>query len=380
MSFPPRLAVLSDYQDEGWVSMDLCADMLFEHLPRSGPDAVFPNLVRPSFRRLFSGLPAAAGRRSAFNADRLYNRFIHYHRHARRHAAYFDLFHVVDHSYAQLVHALPADRVVVYCHDIDAFRCLVDPARYSRPYWFRSLAKRILTGLGRAAVVFHNSVAVRDELLHFGLIDPGRLIHAPLGVSTEFTPNRLVGEVVPRWLEGLDARPWLLHVGSCVPRKRIDVLIDVFAEVRRTVPGVQLIKIGGEFSAEHQRQIARLGVGGAITHVRGVPRSELAEAYRGAGAVLVTSEAEGFGLPVIEAMSCGAQVLASDIPALREAGGPAALYAPVGDIGTWAELSACLLNNPPDEARWAERLAWTTQFSWSTHAETIAKAYHRLIR
>lgn len=359
--------------------MDLCADMLFEHLPRFGQDAVVPEMVCPSFRRMFGRFPVAAGHRLAFNSDRLYNRFIRYHAFAGHQASRYDLFHVVDHSYAQLVHALPGDRVGVYCHDIDAFRCLVDPGRHPRPIWFRFLARRLLAGLQRAAVVFYSTVAVRRELLQFGLVDPSRLVLAPYGVSPEFTPDRPVGCADPRWLEGLDGRPWVLHVGSCVPRKRIDVLLDVFSEIRKTVAGVQLIKVGGEWSREHRERIARLGLAGEIKHARGVSRWELAEAYRRAGAVLVTSESEGFGLPVIEALSCGAPVLASDIPALREAGGPAAAYAPVGEIGAWAEMATRLLAEPPVSAARADRSKWAARFTWSAHAEIIARAYRLLL-
>src|SRR5688572_17539276 len=126
--------------------MDLCADMLLAHLPRTGPYAVAPEPVCPPFRRLYTRLPLISRRQVAFNADRLINRFVYFPRYARRLVPRFDLFHVVDHSYAQLVHALPRDRVGVYCHDIDAFRSLIDPARYHRPRWFRAMARRILTG------------------------------------------------------------------------------------------------------------------------------------------------------------------------------------------------------------------------------------------
>ena len=375
----PRLAVLTDYPDEGWISMDLCAEMLLAHLPRTSSCAVAPEPVCPPFRRLFSHLPVAGRRHTAFNADRLTNRFVHFPRYARRLAPRFDLFHVVDHSYAQLVLALPRDRVGVYCHDLDAFRCLVDPVLYPRPYWFRTFARRVLSGLQRAAVIFHSTAMVRDELLRFGLIDPGRLVHAPFGMSAEFTPDRPPGETVPQWLADLDGRPWVLHVGSCVPRKRIDVLLDVFAEVQKTVPGVRLVKVGGEWSVKHRERIARLGLGAAITHARGVPRSALAEAYRRAGAVLVPSEAEGFGLPVIEALACGTAVVASDLPALREVGGPAVVYAPVADVPAWAGLVARVLTDPAAAPPRADRLAWAGQYSWTAHAETIAAAYHRLI-
>src|SRR4051794_39354688 len=118
---PPTLAVMSDFPAEGWPSMDLCAEMLLAHLPMSGPHAVQPSRVCPPFRRLASRLPLVSRMKAAVNADRLINRFVTYPRHARQLAGKFDLFHVVDHTYAQLVHAVPAERTGVYCHDLDAF-------------------------------------------------------------------------------------------------------------------------------------------------------------------------------------------------------------------------------------------------------------------
>ena len=374
-----RLAILTDFPDEGWPSMDLCGEMLLAHLPRQGPLALDPARLGPPFRRLSTRLPVLGRRNAALNADRLLNRFLLFPRHARREAPRFDLFHVVDHSYAQLVHALPAGRAGVYCHDLDTFRCLIDPAADPRPRWFRALARRILTGLREAAVVFHSTAAVGEQINRAGLVLPDRLVLAPYGVAPEFTPDPPgPPSRVPR-LDGPDGRPWALHVGTCVPRKRIDVLLDVFARIREAVPGVRLVKVGGEWSAEHRERIARLGLAGVITHVVGLARAELAEVYRRAAVVLVPSEAEGFGLPVIEALACGAPVIASDIPALREAGGPAAAYAPVGDVGAWADAVARVLADPAAAPPRAVRLAWAARFSWAAHAETIARAYHRLL-
>jgi glycosyltransferase involved in cell wall biosynthesis len=169
------------------------------------------------------------------------------------------------------------------------------------------------------------------------------------------------------------------HVGTCVPRKRIDVLLDVVAAVRARLPDLRLVKVGGEWSADHRDRIARHDLAGAIVHVRNLSRGELAAVYRRAGAVLVPSEAEGFGLPAAEALACGAAVVASDLAALREAGGPAAVYAPVGDVAAWAEVVAKVLTDPTAAPPRADRLVWAARFSWSAHAETIARAYHRLM-
>lgn len=370
---PARLAVLPDFPAEGWPSMDLCADMLTAHLPRE----VNGGRVCPPFRRIFARLPVVGKGNAAFNADRLLNRFVLFPIHAKRQASHFDLFHVVDHTYAQLVHALPADRTGVYCHDLDAYRCLLEPHRDPRPWWFRRLARRILGGLQKAAVVFHNSRETGDELLRFGLVDRTRLVHAPLGVAAEFTPLATETPSVP-WLDELRGRPWVLHVGSCIPRKRIDVLLDGVAEVRRTIPEVMLVKVGGEWSGDQRAQLDRLGLAGATVHKTGLSRAELAEVYRRAPVVLVPSEAEGFGLPVVEALACGAAVVASDLPVLREVGGAVVKYRPVGDVPGWAGAVREVLTDPTDDP--TPRVAWASRYSWTAHANTIAAAYLRVLK
>ncbi len=233
----------------------------------------------------------------------------------------------------------------------------------------------------KAAVVFHNTDAVGEQIKRAGLVHPDRLVLAPLGVASEFTADspRPPNPSPWPWLAELGGQHWVLHVGTCIPRKRIDVLLDVCAEVRKTFPDLRLVKVSGEWTAAQRDQIDRLGLAGAITHVGGLARAELAEVYRRATVVLMPSEAEGFGLPVIEALACGAAVVASDIPAMREAGGPAAVYAPVGDVEAWSDLVAKLLADPAAAPPRCDRLAWAARFSWATHAETIARAYHRLL-
>jgi glycosyltransferase involved in cell wall biosynthesis len=376
----PRLAVLTDFPDEAWPSMDLCGEMLLAHLPRDGPLAVEAARLCPPFRRLATRLPAIGRRHAALNADRLLNRFVHFPSYAGRLAGRSDLFHIADHTYAQLAHVLPAGRAGVYCHDLDAFRCLLDPARDPRPRWFRALARRVRTGLEKAAVVFHNSASVGQQIVQSGLVPRDRLVSAPLGVAPEFVPCPSQPSVEARWLASLDGRPYVAHVGSCIPRKRVDVLLDVVSAIRAKVPDLRLVKVGGEWSADNRERIARLGLADAITHISGLARAELAEVYRRSAVVVIPSEAEGFGLPMIEALACGAAVVASDIPALREAGGPAAVYMPVGDVGAWAEAVAKVLTDPAAAPPRAGRQAWASRFSWAAHAETIARAYHRLLQ
>jgi glycosyltransferase involved in cell wall biosynthesis len=309
----------------------------------------------------------------------LANRMWDYPRYLRRRgvAGEFDAFHLCDHSYSQLVHELPGERTGVFCHDLDTFRCLLEPERDPRPRWFRAMARRILKGLQKAAVVFHLTDAVRKEIERFGVVDPRRLVRAPVAAAAEFVYRPLATSEVGRPLGMVGSDAYVMHVGSCIPRKRVDVLLRVFAEVRG--PGLRLVQVGGEWTAAQRELIETLHLGDAVRQVRGLERTAIAELYRGAAAVLQPSDAEGFGLPVVEALACGAVVVASDIPVLREVGGGAAIFCPVGDVGRWSHAVAALIDGTYPAPALDVRLAQAAKYSWAAHARTIAGAYRDLL-
>jgi len=297
---------------------------------------------------------------------------------------------VVDQSYAHLVASLPAGRSVVTCHDLDAFRCLFEPASEPRPGWFRALARRTLRGLGRSAFVAADSDATRADLVDRGIVPEGRVETIHLGTHPECSPEadkaadaratRLLGPAA------VDA-PELLHVGSNIPRKRVGVLLDAFAAVRRSVPGARLIKVGGPLTAGQSRRAEGLGIAAAITFAPAfsptspADRATLAAIYRRAAIVLQPSEAEGFGLPVAEAMACGSPVLASDIPVLRELAGEAGVYRPVGDVDGWASAALAMIGERGSDramARRAEGLRRARMFRWDTHVDRLATLYREV--
>ena len=375
-----RLAILADFPEEGWPSMDLVADMLLLHGEAPGLcEPLHTCRFCPPFRRRATRFPWLGRSGFAFNMDRVLNRFWDYPRRLRREKGEFELFHIADHSYAQIVHELPPERTGVFCHDLDAFRCLLEPAREPRPFWFTALTRRILRGLQKAAVVFHSTAEVRRQITHYGLVEPGRLVAAPYGIAQEFTPEPSAEERLPAEIDQLRSRPYLLHVGSTIPRKRIDVLLQVFAAARRHYPNLALVKVGGPWTAAQQDLLSGLGITDAVTQLIGLERRQVAGLYRKAALVLLPSEAEGFGLPVIEALACGAVVIASDIPTLREVGGEAAVFCPVSDVGAWTDTVCRLLADPAAAPDRSTRLRWAARFSWANHARVIFGAYARLL-
>src|SRR5215510_4783473 len=185
----PRVALVCDLIEENWPSMNLVAEMLFEQMRASHHSEITAVRLCPPMRRRFTRLPLPGSQPFLFNADRLANRFADYPRFLRSCTSEFDLFHVVDHSYAHLVHHLPAARTVVTCHDLDTFRCLLDPEGETRPRWFRAMTERIMGGLRKAAHVMCISGATRDEILRHGLVPPQRVSVIHLGTHPSCSPH-----------------------------------------------------------------------------------------------------------------------------------------------------------------------------------------------
>jgi len=107
-------------------------------------------------------------------------------------------------------------------------------------------------------------------------------------------------------------------------------------------------------------------------------RPALGALYHRAQLVLLTSEREGFGLPILEALAAGAAVVASDIPAFREVAGDAVTFCQVEDVPRWAETVSTLLDRPDLRPAPDVRLTVATRYTWTAHAAVISNAYARL--
>ena len=381
----PHLAVICDYREENWPSMDLVADMLLHDLHQRHAGAIAATRLAPPIRRRFTQHGTTSGER--FKVDRLLNRFWDYPRLLRHKATEFDLFHIVDHSYGQLVHALPPERTIVTCHDLDTFRCLLNGRTERRSIFFKSMTKRILSGLRKAARVTCDSVATRDELLAYELVAPERAVVVPNGVHPACSPEAdpLADRAAARLLGPVRASCFdILHVGSTIPRKRIDVLLRVFAALRKDFPRARLVRVGGSFTPQQMKLIEQLNLTEALVVLPHLDRDVLAAVYRRATIVVQPSEREGFGLPVIEALACGTPVVASDLACLREVGGEAATYCPVGDVSSWTEaVTQLLIEKSQRPQRFVQRTAaaraQAAKFTWAEYAKKMVSIYQELL-
>jgi glycosyltransferase involved in cell wall biosynthesis len=378
-----RVAIVADYLEEGWPSMDLVANMLVDRLRAEHSGTIEPMLIRPALRRRVSRLPGASAR--AEMADRIANRLWDYPRVVAAEAEACDLFHIVDHSYAQLVHRLPAERTLVTCHDLDTFRSVLDPELEPRSSIFRAMTRHILDGLRKAAHIACDTAATRDDLVRKAGIDRARTSVVPNGPHPSCSPlAEPAADAEAARLLGGRGSTYLLHVGSTIARKRIDVLLRVVAAVRAEHKDVRLVRVGGPFTAEQRVLVRELGLDDAVVQLPFVDRSTLASIYRRSALVLQPSAREGFGLPVLEALASGTPVVASDIDALREVGANAVEYCVPDDVEGWARTVARLLaerDTQPD--RWRERrdagIERASAFSWSRYTNDVVALYRVLV-
>jgi glycosyltransferase involved in cell wall biosynthesis len=155
-------------------------------------------------------------------------------------------------------------------------------------------------------------------------------------------------------------------------------LFEVFARLLRWHPELRLVQQGAALSEEQRAHVERLGIAHALTQPPRLERKTLAGLYRRASAVLVPSDSEGFGFPIVEALACGTKVIASDIPVFREVGGDAVLYAPVGDVERWAVAAKAVLAAAVDVPSRTQRIARAGLYTWRRHAQTILDAYRNI--
>ena len=126
--------------------MDLVAEMLLLNLRTPEARAVDATEVRPRLTPRLTRLPFMRFVAAADTADRILNRVWDYPRWLAPQVGDYDLFHIVDHSYAHLARQLPAGRTVISCHDVDAFRGVL-PGTHGGSLVERALGRRLLDGM-----------------------------------------------------------------------------------------------------------------------------------------------------------------------------------------------------------------------------------------
>jgi glycosyltransferase involved in cell wall biosynthesis len=244
---------------------------------------------------------------------------------------------------------------VMTVHDLSPW---LNPAWHSGADRVRQRTPRMI---GMATMIVTPSEAVKQEVIDRFHVAPDKVAVTPLAASSDFRPVLRPSD-----------RPYFVFVGTLEPRKNIAMLLDAWREVKRKY-NVDLVLAGrrrADFPAIAPEDGLRL--------LGETPEDTLPPLYSNAVAAVYPSEYEGFGLPVLEAMQCGAPVIVSRDAALTEVSGGAALA--VSDASEMAAAMQNLLSDPALRADRSERsLVRARDFSWSATARLTYDVYREAV-
>lgn len=267
-----------------------------------------------------------------------------------------EVFHGTDFG----VPYLPLRPSVMMLHDLSPW---LDPGWHTESDRIRNRTPMLLR-LGLATMVITPSEAIRRAAMERFHLQGDRVVAVPHAAAACFHP-------MPPREEG---KPYVLYVGTLEPRKNIGLILDLWHELRREHP-MDLVLAGRrradfpEIPAEDGLRLAGL-----------TPEEELPALYSGAMACLYPSYYEGFGLPVLEAMQCGALVLASRDPAIVEVAGDGAILLDIGSPAAWMDSLRLAVAHPEFIREQREKaLRRAGDFSWTKTARLTRAVYERAI-
>ncbi|MFL6144653.1 MAG: glycosyltransferase family 4 protein [Labedaea sp.] len=237
--------------------------------------------------------------------------------------------------------------------------------------WHRAAIARATR---QASAIVVPTAAVAEDLRRHA---PGR---APVHVIGHGVPEVLLRE--PSDAAATAGRlglpdGYVLAVGTVEPRKGIDVLLKAMASAH--APDLPVVIAGpvGWGGVDVAALASTLGLAAGRVRVLGrITDEDLAVVLRRASVLAVPSRAEGFGLPLLEAMALGVPVVHSDVPALVEVSGGAALVTPIGDATALAGALRAAVADPDAANRGRARAA---NFTWSNAARSVWELHRGLL-
>jgi D-inositol-3-phosphate glycosyltransferase len=226
-----------------------------------------------------------------------------------------------------------------------------------------------------------------DQLVELYGADPARVEVVPLGVDHAFFSPGERAHARRALAIGGDG-PLLLFVGRIQPLKGADVAVRAFALLTRSIPGAQLVVVGGPSGPRGEAEVAmlhglvaELGLAGRVRFVPPQPHELLSTYYRAADCCLVPSRSESFGLVALEAAACGTPVVAAAVGGLTTLvhHGQTGYLVEDGDAECYASFAARICTDPLLQAELGSgAAAMAARYSWSRTAARLCRLYDHL--
>lgn len=268
---------------------------------------------------------------------------------------------------------------VITVHDLSFLRLPERLAGARVRYLKAAVAASVRKAQGVIAVSYHTS----QELMELLAVPPERIQVVPSGVDARFQP--MPAETVADFRrEHFQGRPFILHVGTLEPRKNLDVLLRAFAAARAAGDLPHVLALVGGRGWMYQplfALVAGLGLQQHVAFLDFVPAEELPLWYNSSDLFAYPSAYEGFGLPVLEAMACGAPVITTAGSALGELVGSAGMTVQPGSSEALEAAITRVLEDATlrDEMSRLGRMR-AAEFSWERTARETVAVYEQVAK
>ncbi|MDK3157468.1 glycosyltransferase family 1 protein [Kamptonema cortianum] len=225
--------------------------------------------------------------------------------------------------------------------------------------------------LAAQAIICISENTKKDLLGRYNLPDKNiQVIHLASSINDSFAKGK---EAVPN-------SPYYLYVGSRDNYKNFISLLTAFNHVKSKLPDVKLCVTGSPFTISEQQRIGDLGLTERIQNYGLVSDRHLAKLYHHSLALVYPSLYEGFGIPLLEAMSCGTPVVASNCSSIPEVVGDAGILFDPHSIDDLADILLFLYNHPAERDRLISRgYEQAKKFSWQKTTDQTVEVYRSLI-
>lgn len=269
---------------------------------------------------------------------------------------------------------------VITVHDLSCFRF----PQYHPVDRVRFMQRRLPAAIAAADRIIAVSEFTKREIVDYFGVAPGKIDVILEAAAARFTPlaAEQTAPLLAPW--GLRHGGYFLFVGSIEPRKNLGLVLDAYAALP---PAIQqrypLVLAGAEgWRREHfQARLSRLVDAGLVRELGYAPHDALPALYAGCAGFVFPSTYEGFGLPPLEAMACGAPVIVSRKASLPEVVGDGALLVSGDDADELAEALRQLAEDAAGAAALGARgRARAGEFSWDRAATETIAAYRRAIQ
>jgi len=275
-------------------------------------------------------------------------------------------------------------KIVTIVHDI-SFNFFPQLIKFSDLFFLRVL---IPISLKRSDKVMGVSQFTRDEIIKFYNINPEKVDYIYNAVSDEFLSPPAGEEVSEEKIAEVRKKydlpeNFILYMGTLQPRKNIPQLIEAYAATKNKLGGIKLVICGNRqaynFDKKIDEAVAKNDLSEEVFFPGYIDEKDKRFVFAAAQAFIFPSLYEGFGIPVLEAMSQKIPVLASDIPSLKEIAGQGALYFDITSIADFSQkLYDICVNNDLRAQLIQSGMARISFFSWKNSAQKMLAIYRKL--